>query len=143
MGFRVNIYIETSRRGPSKGPGKYMYVLEYLKKAGTPETREGIESFENTFENELVLKAIIAAGKRLTKPCSIRIFTGCNHVLRTTHNSWHIQWQKNGWKKKNGEPIKTAALREELVAVLEKHAVSYTKDQHSYRTWMREQLEKE
>ncbi len=32
MEFRVNIYIETSRRGPSKGPGKYMYVIEYLSK---------------------------------------------------------------------------------------------------------------
>lgn len=143
MGFRVNIYIETSRRGPSKGPGKYMYVLEYLKKDGTPETREGIESFENTFENELVLKAIIAAGKRLTKPCSIRIFTGCNHILSTTHNTWHIQWQKNGWKKANGVQVKNADLWEQLVAVLERHNVTYTKDDHPYKRWMTEQLEKE
>ena len=143
MEFRVNIYIETSRRGPSRGPGKYMYVLEYFKKDGTLVTREGMETLENTFENELVLRAIIAAGKRLTKPCSIRIFTGCNHVLSTTHNSWHIQWQKNGWKKKNGEPIKNAALWEELVAVYEKHAVSYTKDEHSYKTWMQEQMKGE
>lgn len=143
MEFRVNIYIETSRRGPSKGPGKYMYILEYMLKDGTPYTKDGIESFDCTFENELVLKAIIAAGKRITKPSCIRIFTGCNHVLSTTHNGWHIEWQKNGWQKKNGEPIKNAALWEELVAVLDKHAVTYTKDEHSYRKWMREQLKKE
>ena len=144
MEFRVNIYIETSRRGPSKGPGKYMYLIEYLlKKTGEPATIHKIESFEETRENELALKAIIAAGKRLNKPCCIRIFTGCNHILSTTHNGWHIEWQKNGWKKKNEEPIKNAALWEELVAVLNEHAVSYTKDEHSYRNWMREQLEKE
>lgn len=143
MKFRVNIYIETSRRGPSKGSGKYIYVLEYILKDGSPYTKDGIESFDCTFENELVLKAIIAAGKRIKEPCCIRIFTGCNHILSTTHNGWHIEWQKNGWKKKNGKPIKNAALWEELVSVMEKHAVSYTKDEHSYRNWMREQLEKE
>ena len=143
MEFRVNIYIETSRRGPSEGKGKYIYVLEYMLKDGTPYTKDGTETFEKINENKLVLKAIIAAGKRLTKPCSIRIFTGCNHVLSTTHNGWHIEWQKNGWKKKNGQPINNAALWEELVTVLDKHAVTYTKDEHSYRKWMREQLKKE
>lgn len=140
MEFRVNIYIETSRRGPSKGPGKYMYILEYMLKDGTPYTKDGTETFEKINENKLVLKAIIAAGKRLTKPCSIRIFTGCNHVLSTTHNGWHIEWQKNGWKKKNGQPINNAALWEELVTVLDKHAVTYTKDAHSYKKWMQEQM---
>ena len=143
MEFRVNIYIETSRRGPSEGKGKYIYVLEYMLKDGTPYTKDGTETFEKINENKLVLKAIIAAGKRLTKPCSIRIFTGCNHVLSTTHNGWHIEWQKNGWKKKNGQPINNAALWEELVTVLDKHAVTYTKDEHSYKRWMREQLEGE
>ena len=117
--------------------------MEYIRKNGEPFTIGDTESFENTFENELALRAIIAAGKRLTKSCSIRIFTGCNHILSTTHNSWHIQWQKNGWKKKNGEPIKNVALWEELVAVLDKHAASYTKDDHSYRNWMQEQIKGE
>lgn len=143
MEYRVNIYIETSRRGPSKGPGKYMYLIEFVSaKTGNPITREGIESFEGTYENELALRAIIAAGKRLTKPCSIRIFTGCNHILSTTHNSWHIQWQKNGWRKANGTQVKNAELWEQLVAVLTPHAVTYTKDEHSYKRWMREQLER-
>ncbi|MBO5159602.1 MAG: hypothetical protein J6B94_08455 [Lachnospiraceae bacterium] len=142
MEFSVNIYIETSRRGPSKGPGKYMYVLEYILKDGTPYTVDGTESFEETRENELALKAIIAAGKRLTKPCSIRIFTGCDHILSTTHNGWYIEWQKNGWKKKNGKEVRNAALWEELVNVMDLHAVTYTKDEHSYKRWMREELSK-
>lgn len=141
MEYRVNIYIETSRRGPSKGAGKYMYVIEFLK-GDTPVTREGTESLENTFENELALRAMIAAVKRLTKPCVIRFYTTCNHVLSTTHNSWHIQWQKNGWKRSDGRPAKNAELWEELAAVLTPHAVTYTKDEHSYRRWMREELER-
>ena len=144
MEYKVNIYIETSRRGPSKGPGEYMYLIEFMsEKTGEPITRQGTEHFEATYENELALRAIIAAGKRFTKPCSIRIFTGCNHILSTVHNSWHIQWQKNGWKKANGRSVKNVELWEELVAVLAPHSVTYTKDDHSYKRWMREQLERE
>ena len=142
MEYRVNIYIETSRRGPSKGPGRYMYLMEYIRKNGEPFTIGDTESFENTFENELALRAMIAAVKRLTKPCVIRFYTTCNHVLSTTHNSWHIQWQKNGWKRSDGRPAKNAQLWEELVTVLAPHAVTYTKDEHSYKRWMREQLER-
>lgn len=141
--YHVNIYIEPSRRGPSRGPGKYLYLMEYTLKNGTPYTVEGVENFEDTTENELVLRAIIAAGKRLSKPCQVRIFTGCNHVLSTVHNSWQIQWQKNGWKKKNGEPIRNAQLWEELTEVMDKHVVGYTKDEHSYQRWMREKLKGE
>lgn len=143
MEFRVNIYIETSRRGPSKGPGKYMYLMEYIKKNGEPFTIGDTEYFESTFENELALRAMIAAVKRLTKPCVIRFYTTCNHVLSTVHNGWHIKWQKNGWKRSDGREAKNAALWEELVAVLQPHAATYTKDEHPYRRWMREQLEKE
>ena len=140
MEFRVNIYIETSRRGPSKGPGKYMYLMEYIRKNGEPFTIGDTECFESTFENELTLKAMIAAAKRLTKPCVIRFYTTCNHVLSTTHNSWHIQWQKNGWKRSDGRPVKNAQLWEELVTVLAPHTVTYTKDEHSYKRWMREEM---
>lgn len=141
--YSVNIYIESSRRGPSRGPGAYMYLMEFVKNDGTPVTREKIEHFESTCENELVLKAIVAAGKRLTKPCKIRIFTGCNHILSTVHNSWHIQWQKNGWKKKNDKPVRNAQLWEELVNVFDTHVVTYTKGEHSYQRYMREKLEGE
>lgn len=139
MEFRVNIYIETSRHGPSKGPGTYMYVMEYIKN-GKPYTVDGMETLECTYENELALKAIIAAAKRIKKPCLIRVYTTCNHILSTTHNSWHIQWQKNGWKKSNGNEIRNAALWQELVETLQPHAVSYTKEEHSYRKWMQEQM---
>lgn len=141
--YNVNIYIESSRRGPSRGPGKYLYLMEYTLKSGIPYTVEDVEKFEDTTENELVLRAIIAAGKRLAKPCSVRIFTGCNHVLSTVHNGWHIEWQKNGWKKKNGKPIRNAELWEELVQTLDPHVVTYTKDAHSYQRLMRDNLKGE
>lgn len=49
--------------------------------------------------------------------------------------------EKNGWRKANGTPVKNAELWEQLVAVLDRHNVTYTKDEHPYKRWMREQLE--
>lgn len=144
MDFKVNIYIETSRRGPSKGPGKYMYLVEFIsQKTGEPITRDGMESFDCTFENELVLKAIIAAGKRLTKPCSIRVFTGCGYVFNSMSAGWPVQWRKNGWIKAGDKPVKNVDLWKELLDVMEKHAVTYTKKEHSYKNWMQEQMKGE
>lgn len=142
MEFRVNIYISTSRRGPSKGPGKYMYVIEFLsKKTGEPITREGMENFENTFENELALKAIIAAAKKLNKKCAIRVFTECSYVYNSMNAGWPVQWKKSGWIKSKDKPVKNAELWQELLEIMEKHVVTYTKEDHSYKSWMKEQME--
>lgn len=143
MEYRVNIYIETSRHGPSKGPGKYMYLIEYILKNGNPYTVYSVENFENTFENELVLRAIIAAGKRLTKTCSIRVFTGCGYVFNSMNAGWPIHWRKNNWMKAGEKPVRNMELWKELLEVMEPHAVTYTKEEHSYRNWMLEQMKGE
>lgn len=135
--------MECSRKGPSRGPGAYYYIVEYLLEDGTPVTVEGTESFENTYENVLALKGIIAAAKRLKKSCFIRVFTLCEHVLNTVNNSWQIQWEKYGWKKKNGKEIRNVELWQELVEVMREHVVTYTKDEHSYRRLMHDKLKNE
>lgn len=142
MGFRVNIYVESSRKGPSKGPGAYCYIVEYLLKDGSPLTLEGMERFDSTYENVLALKGIIAAVKRLKKPCCIRVFTPCEHVWVTTNNAWHVQWQKNGWMKSNGKYPNNLELWQELVEVMLPHAATYTKEDHSYRKLMQDKLKR-
>ena len=142
MGFRVNIYVESSRKGPSKGPGAYYYIVEYILQDGSPLTLEGTERIDSTYENVLALKGIIAAVKKLKKPCCIRVFTPCEHVLNTTNNAWHIQWQKHGWKKKNGKEIRNVELWQELVEVMLPHAATYTKEDHTYRKLMQDKLKK-
>ncbi len=143
MEYRVNIYIETSRHGPSKGQGKYMYVLEYVLKNGNPYTVSGTESFEETYENELVLKAIIAATKRLSKPCSVTVFTGCSYVFNSINAGWPERWKKKGWVRAGDKPIRNLELWKELLKIMEPHAAVYTKEEHPYKKWMLEQMKGE
>ena len=140
MGFRVNIYVETSRKGPSRGPGAYYGKVEFMKKDGNPEYREVHGYSESTYENELALKGIVAALKLLTKSCCVRVFTPCEHVLHTVHNAWNVQWEKNGWMKSNGKYPNNLELWKELSKVSLKHAVSYTGEDHPYREKMKEEL---
>ena len=38
----VTIYTETNLRGPAKRSGAGMWLVEYIRKDGTPETRQGM-----------------------------------------------------------------------------------------------------
>lgn len=109
MKFDVNIYVETTWKGPARRKGVAMWLVEY-KRAGESITRQGMIHLDDGTENQASLMAITAAAKILTKECSIRVFTQCEHILNTVGNFWYIQWQKNDWHNAKGKPVKNAEL---------------------------------
>lgn len=121
----VNIYIETTLQGPAKRNGHYMYLLE-VEKDGKTYTKDGIGYMEAATENQLALTAIAEAAKRLTKPCSVRVVTRCDHVLNVTGNFWLQQWMKHDWHNAAGKPVKNKELWQQVVEAFSGHIVSYT-----------------
>ncbi len=82
----VKIYIETTIHGPAQKKGKYMYMLETVRR-GQTETRFGTgEGWEG--ENGLVLRATAASLHRLTRPCKVTIITTCDHVRAMISGGW-------------------------------------------------------
>lgn len=136
----VNIYIETSIHGPARKNGKYIYILEYIKGDGTPETRGGRGEAEAATENQLALTALAEALNRLNRICCLRIYTNCQHIHNAMDNSWARQWQKNGWVSARGKPVKNAELWERVLDQLDRHLYTFTGEEHSYRDWMQSQL---
>lgn len=67
------------------------------------------------------------------------IYQSCFDSAKTQHCGFYVDWDG---KKKNGKEVRNATLWEELVNVMDLHAVTYTKDEHSYKRWMREELSK-
>lgn len=141
--YSVTIFIETSIHGPAIRSGSGMYMIEYIKKNGDPETRQGITEVKEATENALALEAMAAALKRLTKSCSIRVNTQCEHILNVMQNHWLQQWKKNDWRNAKGKPIKNVELWQEISDLVDKHAISYGKDPNSYATVMKIEMEKE
>lgn len=132
---QINLYIETSIKGPRIRDGAYIYVLECFR-AGKPETRSGSGQMQEVTENQLAMSALLEALKRVKKPASIRVFTRCGHVVHALQNHWPRQWQAAGWLNARGKSVKNANLWEALMEVLDKHIYTVTEDEHSYREWM-------
>ncbi len=141
--FKVNIYIETTWRGPARRPGAAMWLVEYETKSGIPVTREGMVYLEDGTENQGALAALAEAFSILTKSCSVRVFTQCEHILCSTGNFWHIQWEKNNWCNAKNKPIKNAELWQKVVESMKPHACTFHNENHSYRSVMELNLRKE
>lgn len=141
--FEVTIFIETSLRGPAIRRAAGEWLIEYIKRTGEPETRQGILAKERTTENALALELLRDALSRLTKSCSVRVNTQCEHILNVMQNHWLPQWEKNGWKNAKGQPVKNEELWKECRALMLKHSVYFEKGESSYRDVMQREIRKE
>lgn len=136
---QINLYIETSIRGPRIQDGEYIYVLECFV-SGKPETRDGSGIVTEATENKLTLMALLEALSRITKPASIRIFTRCGHALNSLQNHWPRQWQAAGWLNARGKPVKNAELWDLILEKLDPHVYTVTDEDHIYRKRMLTEL---
>jgi len=141
--FEVNIYIETSIHGPARRPAVGEYYMEYIKKDGSPETRNAVIREEMTTENALALELLQAALERLTRPCSVRVNTGCGHILNVMNRHLLSQWEKAGWVTAKGRLIKNMALWQHCQELMRGHTVTFESGPHSYRMRMLWEIEKE
>ena len=79
---KVDIYIQTTARGPAiRKHVAYMYVLKIVIN-GKEFIRNGKDTLENVTENQATLQAIIHALMRFRKNCEIRINTECVKQLQ-------------------------------------------------------------
>lgn len=146
----VTIYIETTIRGPARRNGTGMWLVEYIKQDGTPVTRpqednqsDSVIYLENTTENALTLELLIDAFSILTKSCSVRVNTQCEHVLNATQNYWLEQWAKNDWNKTNGKPVANADLWKQVYEYMKIHDVIFENEENNYRNVMQLEILKE
>ena len=141
--FQVTIFIETSFHGPAIRQAAGAWLIEYIKKNGDPETRQGLISKEKTTENALALELLKEALGRLTKPCSIRVNTECDHILNVMRNHWLPQWEKNEWRNTKNKPVKNAELWPQCQELLMMHSITFDSGEHSYRKVMQADIKKE
>lgn len=141
--MNVNIYIETSFRGPAERRAAGALLVEYVSSSGRPVTRGGILYADKTTENELALHLIRKAFSILTKTCCVEIFTECGYVLRTMQNHWLWQWRKNGWISARGKMVRNAETWSKCADLFDQHMTEWTDAVHSYRQCMQNRLSKE
>ena len=141
---RVNIYITTSIRGPARKNGGYGYVIEFIKKDGSPVTRSGIGYEVKATEKKLTLLALKSALRRLTKSCSALVFTKCEHVLSSYKNEWIFEWKKNDWTNAKGVKLSDWELWRDIAELSTMHKLSFESAdvKNPYEMWISENIRK-
>lgn len=113
----IIIYTDGGCRG-NPGIGAWSCILI------RPDTNKKLElsGFKSyTTNNEMELTAVIEALKQLKKPCNITICSDSLYVVNGL-NSWLYNWQKNGWKTKEGT-VKNLELWKQLFEYKKFHII--------------------
>ena len=96
----VVIYTDSACKG-NPGPGGWGALLVYK---GVEKELWGGDP--NTTNNRMELMAAIAGLIALTRPCSVKLVTDSQYVMKGIQE-WLPNWKKRGWKTASKEPVKT------------------------------------
>lgn len=140
MAQQVNIYIETSCKGPRAQKAAGAWIVECVRKQGKPAIRGGILYADKVAENELALNLVRSAFDILTRPCQCRVFTECKHILGAMQNGWMWQWKSNNWITAKGTMAKHAEAWNQCAGVMEQHTTEWVKGPHDYRIRMQRRI---
>ena len=92
----------------------------YLLRCGTHEkVGSGFEA--NTTNNRMELTAAVRALEALKEPCQVTLMTDSQYLKNAFTAGWLKNWQRNGWRTANKEPVKNQDLWLELLALSRVH----------------------
>lgn len=138
----VNVYLYTTVKGPRKRAGAYAYILE-IETAKGPATLSKTEYMKEATEHQAELQALIAALKRLTKPCALSIYTDSEYLAGALERGWIAEWKKKDWKNAKGQPVAHMSEWQEMAELLNAHCfLCLVGRRHSYYTWMQQEARK-
>lgn len=136
----VDIYIDTSVKGPKRRDGSYIHVVAMQTSKG-PADVWWWEPLKQTTENQATLLALEAALKRLTKPCNLIIHLECTYVASALKNGWYIKWRHQGWMTEKNKLVCDSEIWQSIEYLLNTHEFQVRlKEPHTYREWMQRKL---
>lgn len=123
--MKVTLYTDGAARGNPDGPGGYGAVLEYVDKNGMLHTKELSQGYVKTTNNRMELMAVITGLEALNRSCEVDVYSDSKYVVDAFNQHWIDSWMKKGWKRGKNEPVKNVDLWKRLLAVKEKHTVTF------------------
>lgn len=118
---KVTIYTDGACSG-NPGPGGWGSILMFgdVKK-------EISGAMKDTTNNIMEITAVIEALKCLKEPCEVEIYSDSAYVVNAFNQGWIKNWIKNNWRNSSKDPVKNKELWQELIALTEKHKVTFIK----------------
>ncbi len=116
---RVEIYTDGACRG-NPGRGGWGAVLVYQ---GHERELSGGEAM--TTNNRMELIGAIEALSALKEPCEVILTSDSKYMVDAVTLGWAESWRANGWKKSDRSQALNVDLWERLLALLQKHKVTF------------------
>ena len=89
------------------------------------QTRELSGGFKRTTNNRMEIFAAIAGLEALTTPSHVTLISDSRYVVDTMELAWAKRWRANGWWRTRRERAVNADLWERLLALCERHRVTF------------------
>jgi ribonuclease HI len=102
------------------GPGGYAAVVVYAN--GRTQFASG--GLPSATSNMMELAAAVAGLRALRRPASVTLYTTSKYVLDGA-TRWLASWERQGWRTKDGQPVKNKALWLELARAMGDHDVTW------------------
>lgn len=132
----VHLYIETDSKSPRTTSGWYGYILEYKGAVC------GNFKYSRGTDKQLILYALDDALNRMTGPNEITIHMS-NLYIKTALTKYVPNWAGRDWMSTRGEPVKYAALWEEVHEKLIAHKIAWdVQRKHEKSTEMLMEIER-
>jgi len=107
----LKIYTDGGCSG-NPGPGAWAAVIS-LDSSEVTLTGRSKQTTNNQMELTAVIKALEYVKEHAPPRARPLVFTDSQYVKKGI-TEWILNWRQNGWKNKNGEPIKNQGLWERL-----------------------------
>ncbi|MDR3231038.1 MAG: ribonuclease HI [Synergistaceae bacterium] len=108
---------------PNPGLGGWAAVL--ISPSHNNFEREIYGSEDNTTNNRMELTAAIMALRALKYPCIVELSTDSTYLRNAFDKGWLKNWQRNGWKTSNKQPVLNRDLWEELLTLSQTHDIEW------------------
>ena len=123
--MEVCIYTDGSARGNPDGPGGYGTILVYIDANGKEHIKELSAGYKKTTNNRMELLAAIVGLEALNRPCSVKLYSDSQYLVKAFNEHWIDSWIKKGWKRGKNEPVKNVDLWKRLLEAMSKHDVEF------------------
>ena len=81
--------------------------------------------FSNTTNNKMELTAAIEGLCALKEPCIVNLYSDSKYLIDGMTKGWARSWKSKGWKKSDGKPALNVDLWDKLLALDDKHEITY------------------
>ncbi len=110
------------------GPGGWAAILVARRADATIARQlELVGADPATTNNRMELRAVIEGLQALERPTTVTVHIDSAYVMDAVARGWLARWSARGWRTASKQPVKNRELWEELLVLLGRHAVTWTK----------------